>query len=205
LKEYLKPTRFIDSDNPYIKSLCQGMVDSYMSQIQKARKLFEYVRDGVHYDMYSASSDPDSYIASSIIKKGRGYCVQKAIALAALGRAVGIPSRIVLVAIKNHKAPREAIEVMKTNIFFPHAYNQFFLNSKWVSVAATFDRDICERIGVPTVQFNGIDDALLPQTDKDGSPYIEYVDKYGAFEDFPLEYVMRKMAEYYGEDYRTWF
>lgn len=204
MEKYLLPTSFLDSDHPDIVNLVNRLTEPNDSDREKAKKIFYFVRDSIHYDMYAVSNVGDDYKASSILKQGRGYCVQKAIILAAMGRAVGIPSRLVLVAIRNHKAPADALEIMKTDIFFPHMYNQFYINSTWINVAATFDRDICERINVPWVEFDGVSDALLPSYGNDGKPYIEYLDRYGDFDDFPFQLVLEKLPHYY-EDYEAWF
>lgn len=205
MEKYLLPTNFLDSDHPDISNLVKGLTEPTDSDSEKAKKIFYFVRDSIHYDMYAVSNLGDDYKASSILKAGRGYCVQKAIILAAMGRAVGIPSRLLLVAIRNHKSPAEALEVMKTDIFFPHIYNQFYINSNWINVAATFDRSICERINVPWVEFDGVNDAILPAQDNEGNPYIEYVDRYGEFDDFPWQIVFEKLPYYYGENYELWF
>ncbi len=202
--KYLWPTNFLDSQHPDIAKMGQDLVLATDTIEEKARKIFLFVRDSIKYDMYAVSNIGDDYMASSILQKARGYCVQKAIVLAALGRAVGIPSRLVLVAIKNHKSPADAMEIMKTNIFFPHIYNQFFINNKWVNVAATFDRSICERINVPWVEFDGVNDAILPAYDNDGNPYIEYIDRYGEFADFPFPVILQNVTKYY-DDYTAWF
>ncbi|HZK44551.1 MAG TPA: transglutaminase-like domain-containing protein [Syntrophomonadaceae bacterium] len=205
MEKYLLATDFLDSNHPSISDLVSDITDVNDSDIEKAKKLFLYVRDSINYNMYLATNYGEDYRASNILKAGRGYCVQKAIILAALGRAAGIPSRLVLVAIRNHKAPKEALDIMKTNIFFPHMYNQFYINSKWVSATATFDKSICERINVGWVEFDGVNDGLLPSNDNDGNPYIEYIDRYGDFADFPFPFILSKLYHYYGEDYKIWF
>ncbi len=205
MEEYLLPTYCLDSDYPDIGELVAKLIEPTDSDSEKARKLFYYVRDSIHYDMYAATNHGDAYKASSILQKGRGYCLQKAIILAAMGRAAGIPSRLVLVAIKNYKAPPEVFTVMKSDIFFPHAYNQFYINSNWISAAATFDKSICEKINVPWVDFDGLSDAILPAQDYSGQPYIEYVDKYGVFADVPWGLILEKLPHYYGEDYDKWY
>ncbi len=205
MEEYLQATYCLDCDNAEIRKLVTELTAGIDSDSEKAKKLFYYVRDKVHYDMYAVSNLGDDYKASSILKAGRGYCLQKAILLTAMGRAAQIPSRLVLVAIRNHKAPSEVHEVMKNDIFFPHAYNQFYINSTWVNAAATFDRSICEKINVPWVDFDGVSDALLPAAGYDGEPYIEYVDRYGVFQDVPWPLILEKLSFYYGNDYDIWF
>lgn len=205
LNIYLKPTTFMDSNHPEIVKITEKLTKDVKNDQERTKNLFYYVRDNCHYNMYVTSTNIEDYKASTILKQGEGFCVQKAVLLAALGRAAGVPSRLFIAAIRNHKAPPEVVETVKTNIFFPHAYNQFYINGKWISCAATFDKIICENINVPTVEFDGINDALLPDKDNFGNPYIEYVKKYGDFDDVPLEWMFKTIPEYYGTTYTKWF
>ena len=61
---------------------------------EKAIKLFYWVRDEIRYDPYTFSALKRDYKATKILERGKGWCVQKAILLTALGRAAGIPSRL---------------------------------------------------------------------------------------------------------------
>jgi transglutaminase-like putative cysteine protease len=130
--------------------------------------------------------------------------VQKAVLLAALGRAVGIPSRLAFAKIKNHKVPERVYEVLGTAVFPRHGYNQFFLNRRWVSATAAFDRVLCEKNGLPTVEFNGREDALLPKETLRGEPYIEYLEKFTPRQDLPFDWMVQEVAKMVGHDKRPW-
>jgi transglutaminase-like putative cysteine protease len=140
-------------------------------------------------------------VASTILARGRGYCVQKAVLLAALARAAGIPSRLIFARIKNHKAPRELVAQTGLDVFPSHGYTQLFLGERWVSVTPAFDRDLCEKIGVPVVEFDGIHDAPLATQDLAGNPYIEYIEKYEPQADLPFEWLRGKLVPIWGEKY----
>lgn len=204
LSVYLEPTWFIDADNPKIMEAAQQLTAACCRDQEKVVKLFYFVRDQIHYNMYDTSANKENYPASAVLNTGHGWCVQKAILLAALGRACGIPSRLIIVAIRNHKSPAEAHEIMGTDVFFPHAYNQFYIDGLWIKCAATFDKDICERIGVATVEFDGVNDAILPGLDLVGQPYIDYLEEFGYYADFPWEWVWEKSSDVYGEKLRNW-
>lgn len=201
---YLQASREIDCDHSVIRELSESLTRSCRTASEKAVNLFNYVRDECHYNMYATTGEREAYRSSTILKSGQGWCLQKAILLASLGRAAGIPSRLILVSIRNHKSPPEAVELMGTNVFFPHAYNNFFLNGQWVKAAATFDREICQRIQVPTVEFDGIHDAILPASDLNGQPYIEYLEEYGYFAEVPWALIMEKSHQLYGEVAQRW-
>lgn len=202
---YLKSSTFINSDHTSIKELAAELTKECRTDNEKAKNIFYYVRDNCHYNMYSISPEPVTYKASNILANGKGFCVQKAILLAALGRAVELPSRLVLVAIRNHKIPAEALKHVGTNLFFPHAYNQFYLQEQWISTAATFDRKICKEQNVPVVEFDGFHDAVLSPQDLEGNRYIEYVDHFGYFSDYPYDFVFKNLPRYYGDTYKSWF
>ncbi len=202
---YLQPTASIDCDHPLIVKQAVDLTLGCNRNNEKAVRLFYYVRDKCHYNMYTLSADPDDYRSSQILEKGKGWCMPKAILLASLCRAAGIPSRLILTSIRNHKSPPEAVEMMGTNVFFPHVYNHIYLNERWVKAAPTFDFDICERIGVPAVEFDGVNDAILPERDLIGGLYIEYLEEYGIFADVPWKLIYQIGYETYGQDMRTWF
>ena len=201
---YLQATPCIESEHPLIREKAEEITRGLSNEVEKAVKLFNYVRDKCHYNMYATTGDIEAYRASAILAKGQGWCVQKAVLLAALCRAVGIPCGLLLVTIRNHKSPPEALELMQTNVFFPHMYNCIFLNGKWLKAAPTFDREICERTGVPVVNFDGLTDAILPGEDLQGKPYIEYLEDYGVYPDLPWEFILENSYRIYGDLTRHW-
>ncbi|KUG03013.1 transglutaminase-like domain [hydrocarbon metagenome] len=202
---YLQPTPSIDCEHPLIVRMVEELIRGCSGDSEKAVRLFYYVRDKCHYNMYDLSDDPDEYRSSRILGKGQGWCMPKAILLTSLCRAARIPSRLILTSIRNHKSPPEAVEMMGTNIFFPHVYNHIYLNRSWVKAAPTFDYDICERIGVAAVEFDGINDAILPRQDLAGGLYIEYLEEYGVFADVPWKLISEIGYKIYGDNMRSWF
>ena len=64
-------------------------------------KLFYAVRDGIRYDPYRMSTRQEDYTASRVLAAGEGFCVQKAVLLAALSRAVGVPCRLRFAVVRN--------------------------------------------------------------------------------------------------------
>ena len=73
-----------------------------------------------------------------------------------------------------------------------------------MSLAAPFDRDLCEKNGLPTVEFNGARDAVLPERDLKGEPYIEYLQKFPPTDDLPFEWIAERLARIVGPDKRPW-
>jgi len=201
---YLQPTPTIEADHKKIIETVKNVTRGCASDEEKAIGLFYFVRDSIRYNIYMISVFIEDFRASRVLEWGKAYCVQKAVLLAALGRAAGIPSRLAFAQIRNHKIPDHVVQMFKTNIFPRHGYNQFFLNGRWVSAAATFDKVLCEKTGLPTVEFDGKRDAILPEKDLKGAPYIEYVEKFPPKEDLPFDWIKERVSQLVGSDKRPW-
>jgi len=204
-REYLEPTFFLDCDHAEFQQRVSQLIAGCKNPHEIMQRLFLFVRDEIPYNMYAVSGNKTYYKASKILEIGNGYCVQKAILFTAMGRAAGVPSRLVVVAIRNHLTPPDVVKLLGGNLFFPHAYSQFFLAGQWVNVAATYDRPLCERIGAAVPEFDGYSDTLLPKTDLQGRQFIEYVDNLGTFADFPWELIKEKLPNYYDAGFEYWF
>jgi transglutaminase-like putative cysteine protease len=205
MQNCLQPTYYLDCDHPGIKSAVQDITRNCENQVEALQKVFFFVRDQIPYNMYAVSGNPIHYKASKILEMGTGFCLQKAILFTAMGRAAGIPGRLVLVAIRNHLTPPDVVNILGGNVFFPHAYSQFYIENRWVNVAATYDRPLCERIGAAVPEFDGRSDTLLPATDLKGRKFIEYIEHYGTFDDLPWQLIVDKLPEYYGSSMEAWF
>lgn len=204
MEEYLKATTAIEADHPLIIDRAEEIVEGAQSEREKVLRLFYFVRDRIPYNLFMISMHPDDFRASFILETGKGYCVQKAVLLCALARSVGIPSRLSLARIRNHRIPSALKARLGRDEFPGHGYNQFLLDGRWIAAAATFNADLCERIGVPVVEFDGEHDAMLPAEALDGGPYIEYLEHYGCFADLPLDFITERTSKIWGRDKRAW-
>ena len=139
-QKFLLPTEMIDSDH---KSIVQYAIDIVnqldADPVEKAVKIFYAVRDGIWYDPYSPFYLPEHYRASNVYKKGRGYCVQKASLLCALGRSCGIPSRVGFADVRNHLATKQLIDFLGCDLFVYHGFVEFFLDGQWVKATPAFN------------------------------------------------------------------
>ncbi|HHW61658.1 MAG TPA: transglutaminase domain-containing protein [Syntrophomonadaceae bacterium] len=204
MREYLQATAFLDADHPDIIHQTMQVVSSAQHETEKAVHIFYFVRDQIRYNMYACVADAKTLKASYVLQQGEGWCLQKAILFTAMARAAGIPSQLILTSIKNHKAPPEVWDLMGSNIFFPHAYNLLYLDGRWVKAAATFDADLCRRLEVSAVEFDGRKDAVLPAYDKLGQPFIEYIGPEKAVSDLPLSWILERSMEIYKDYYKNW-
>ncbi|MFO8090951.1 MAG: transglutaminase family protein [Desulfatiglandaceae bacterium] len=201
---YLRPTFTIDCDRESITARAVQVTEGCSDDIEKAVALFYFVRDSIRYNIFMISVFEEDFRASKVLEWGKGYCVQKAVLLTALGRAVGIPTRMAFAKITNHRTPPHIYKKLGVNTFPRHGYNQFFLSGRWVSAAATFDKNLCDKNGLPVVEFDGKNDAMLPETDLRWQPYIEYIEKFPPAEDLPFEWIAERITRIVGTNKRPW-
>ena len=170
---YLKPTFVIDSDSEIIKEKAALLTEKFSLPLEKAKELFYFVRDKIEYNPYRAfqAFELSDYCASKTLHRGDGYCIQKAVVLTALARAVKIPSRLGFADVINHPAPKKLIEMMGTNIFIYHGYSEFWLNDKWIVATPAFNIEMCKKFGIKPVEFNGVLDSVLHKRDNKGYAY----------------------------------
>lgn len=187
----LEPTAALDSDHPEVMALAARLSeDGSASTAATASRLFAHVRDRVRYDPFVLSSNPDDYRASAILRAEAGYCVQKAVALAALARAAGIPARLGFADVRNHLQTPRLRELMGTELFVGHGYSVLWIDEAWVKASPAFNRELCERHGVSPLDFDGREDALLHAFDGAGRPYMSYERERGTYSDLPLEWLL---------------
>ena len=198
---YLRPTPAIDCDNESIKRKTEELTKSKDNATEKAKSLFYFVRDEIKYNFLVPSDKPEYYRASRILEIREGFCVQKAVLMAALARAVDIPARLHLTAIRNHLASDKLRELMRGNVFPTHGYNELYIEDKWVKVAPTFDLKMCQQNRFIPVEFDGRHDAILPSHNLDGKPHIEYVEDRGHYDDLPFDTIINLRIRDLGADF----
>ena len=187
LAQYLQPTWFIDSDHPAVSDFAERAVAAETTTSGKARSLYYAVRDGIRYDTYRIDLSPESMRASAVLERGIGFCIPKAVLLAAAARAQGIASRIGFADVKNHLPTERLLEAMENDVLVYHGYVDLFVDGNWVRATPAFNRSLCEHLNVEPLEFDGRHDALLQQLDREGNKYLEYVRDRGVFADLPLE------------------
>jgi transglutaminase-like putative cysteine protease len=195
---YLEGATYIDSDSSGIREFAQRAVAGEASDIGRAIKLFYKVRDGWRYDPFSIRLDPDGYVASRFLEASAGYCLPKAILLAALARAVGIPSAIGLSDVMNHLMTKKLRQRLGgTDLLIHHGYAVLYLEGKWVKAAPAFNIELCERFGVHPTEFDGRSDAVFQEFDAMNRRHMEYVNDHGMWSDFPYDRVMADFRAFY--------
>lgn len=197
--DYLRSTYCFDFENPVIQDIIHEMKQPNFSAKEKAMKIYLKIRDGWRYNPYHISIDKESYKASTIAKREDAHCLEKAILLIACLRGLGIPARLHLVKVKNHIGIERLLEKFGTNEMSPHGMVDICLNDKWLKVSPAFNAELCEWYNVPPLDFDGENDSVFQQYDKEGNIFMEYVEDYGHFEDVPAEFIFNNFRENYPE------
>lgn len=195
--DYLKPGRFIESEDPVIIAFAEETIGDAASDVDKALKLFYAVRDQVLYDPYMPMDDPRSFSGKAALETGRGWCVPKAALLAACARAVGIKARPGYADVKNHLTTPKLGESMGTDVFAWHSYTELFLNGKWVKATPAFNKSMCDKFGLKPLEFDGETDSLFHEFDTAGNKHMEYLKDRGTYEDVPMDEMRQTFAEIY--------
>ena len=79
----LATTWFIDHDHPDVASFAADAVGDAVGPTEQAIAVFHRVRDGIRYDPYGISYEPDAFRASTIAGSTSNWCVPKSVLLVA--------------------------------------------------------------------------------------------------------------------------
>lgn len=201
LRQYLEPTKIIDSDNETIIDYARNAInDAGKDPISRAVKLYYAVRDPIWYNPYLPFYRPEHFRASNVLKNGKAFCVGKASLLCALGRACKIPSRVGFATVRNHLATRQLLEFLGSDLFAYHGFVEFYLDDKWVKATPAFNLELCKRHKVIPLEFNGREDSIFHPYNTEQRQFMEYVDFHGTYADIPVDEIVAGWEKVYGKD-----
>ncbi len=197
--DYLKPTSFVDSDSVPVRDFAASALRGFenASPTEKAIRLFDVVRDRIKYDPFNIGVTPHDYRASTVAQRPSNYCVPKAILLAAVLRAAGIPAAPGFADVKNHLNSAKLSDLMGTDLFIYHGYVALWLDGKMFKVTPAFNTELCQRFGVRELVFDGKSDALFHEFDTQNRRHMEYVNDRGWFVDPPIDRLLSDMHTTY--------
>lgn len=192
-------SRFLDTDHPDVIAFARRATAGAETDKEKAVALFKAVRDGIRYDPYRISGDPETFRASNVLAAGAGFCIPKSVLLCGASRAVGLECRLGFADVRNHLTSDKLKETMKgDDLFRWHAYNLFHLDGRWLKATPAFNIELCEKFGVLPLNFDGESDALMHPFTADGRAHMEYLNDRGGYDDLPFEEIMESFARHYG-------
>lgn len=193
----LSATPFIDFDHPEVATYAQGITASASTQTDKAVRLYKAVRDDIRYDPYAIDLSIEGLRASTVLQSGRGWCVNKAVLLAATCRAVGIPAALGYADVRNHLSTERLRQTMQTDVFHYHGYTALHLEGRWVKATPAFNLSLCEKFNLRPLEFNGLEDSIYHPFDLSGNRHMEYIAFHGEYADVPYADIMQTFKTYY--------
>lgn len=174
LNHYLLPTELIQSDDPEIIKLSHLITKDLPDNYSKLRAIHDWVADNIIYDMYMYRTDyfedysfikDKDYTASGTLKSRISVCAGYANLTAALARSAGIPCKVVtgfadgsneinsfydmFQRYKEYKKTgnERVFDGMETN----HAWNEAFVDGRWIILDTTWDSNNEDRGGNTTM------------------------------------------------------
>jgi len=197
MREYLQPTEFLDFDQPSVRAFAEAHARGAKSDTEKAVALYYAVRDGFQYNPYIIDLRREGLRASDLLTRNRGYCVEKAVLLAASARAVGVPSRLSFYIVRNHIATERLERALKKNYLVFHGAAEIFLGGNWLKTTPAFNEGLCKYLNVAPLEFDGSSDSIFQEYDNRGNVFMEYLHDYGAFADLPYELYLEELGKHY--------
>ncbi|RZO15755.1 MAG: transglutaminase family protein [Candidatus Thioglobus sp.] len=200
LKPFLQAGPTVQSDDDAVVGFARRAMGTETRAVDQAVLLYYAVRDEVRYDGYDLDISVEGLCARRNLELGRGWCISKAVLLAACCRAVGIPARLGYADVRNHLSTRKMRERMGTNLFFWHGYTSIFLDGGWVKATPAFNLELCHKFRLQPLDFNGKEDSLYHPFDLEGHRHMEYVHERGEFAEPPID----RIRETFRREYPNW-
>lgn len=196
MSQYLTPTATIDCCHQSVVDFSHQHAAGD-SQREQAVSLYYAVRDLIRYDPYALDLNEEGFKASALLVAGSGWCVPKAILLAACCRAMGIAARLGFADVKNHLSTERLRATMKTDVFHWHGYTSIYLDGHWVKATPAFNLGLCEKFGLKPLEFDGRSDSIYHEFDQAGNKHMEYIIERGEYADLPLAQMLATFAQSY--------
>ena len=200
LSPYLRAGRCVDSDQPQVVEWARREAGDARAPRDVAVRLYYAVRDGIRYDPYRIDLTPEGLAASRCLAQGHGFCVNKAVLLAAVLRVHGIPARLGYADVRNHLTSERLRRTMGTDIFAYHGYTDVHLDGRWVKATPAFNIELCRKAGTLPLDFDGSADSIFHPYDASGRRHMEYVRDRGVHADVPLKAMLAAFREVYPPD-----
>ncbi|WP_425355348.1 transglutaminase-like domain-containing protein [Pseudoramibacter faecis] len=154
MDNYIRETRMLDFSNPTIQKLVQDKKWKEMSEFDRIKAIYNYVRDEI---LFGYNVD-DAIPASRVLRDGYGQCNTKGTLFMALLRACDIPCRVHGFTIdkKLQKGAMTGFVYKKApqNVF--HSWVEVFFEEKWYELEAfILDKDYLNKLQSINKDCNG--------------------------------------------------
>lgn len=197
IERYTAAGELVDSSDADVREFAKNAAVSADDDVSRTVKLYYAVRDGILYDPYYGGEERRYFRASDCLRAKRGFCIPKAALLAAAARALRIPARVGFADVRNHLSTKKLLELMGGDLFMWHSFTELYLEGRWVKATPAFNLGLCQRFGVHPLEFDGRQDSLFHEFDREGRRHMEYVRERGNYPDVPYEAIIADFKKTY--------
>lgn len=144
LNLFLQATRYCDSNHREIKAIARKITNSYISNREKAKALFYWVRENIKFEFGYWGVK-----ASDVLQRKRGMCTNKANLLIAFLRAINIPTGYGILRVNTKKFYRELMCPSFKKLVSPnttHIYVGIFCDKKWLICDSSVDSELAQAL-----------------------------------------------------------
>lgn len=145
MQEYLARSGYCDYDHPSIREALDRILDGHEPTRKAAVKIFNYVRDEVHYTF-----GPWGVPASATLEQREGTCTNKNNLFVAMLRAIGIPAAYGVLRVD----ATEYFGSVTPPAFKPfgstdstHIYAGVYLDGRWIRCDVSTDAEMAGKTG----------------------------------------------------------
>lgn len=197
IEEALLPGEFLNSDHQSVIDYAKETTTGVNDPVEQIQALFLDIRERFRYDPYNLNLNREAVKSSHLLTRNHGYCIEKSGLLVSTARVLGIPGRMAFANVKNHIGTAKLEAILKTNLLVFHGYAEIYLHDRWIKLAPIFNRSLCEKLNVDTLEFDGENDAVFQEFDHSGGQFMEYIHEYGSFNDVPYKMFIGELAKHY--------
>lgn len=196
---FLNANPFVDSDHPAVVAFAQQHGQG-LAPGPAMVALFYAIRDGWQYNPWRVGFARQDFTASGVLQRPReegAHCIDKANLLAACARVLGVPSRLHFADVRNHIGTARLEKLLGTDRLVYHGWCELWLDGRWVGATPAFNRELCQRLGVAPLEFDGAHDALFQEYDPSAGRFMEYLEDHGSHAEIPYEDMLAAWKKHY--------
>ncbi len=197
LSSYLEADYFADWKNPNVIEYAQAAVKGASTPKQIAINLYHHIRDDFLYNPFALYFAEDKFRASDFLTRDSGHCIDKANLLVACARHQGIPARYRFANVRNHIGTEKLEAILKTDVLVFHGIAELFIDGNWIKLTPAFNKELCIKLNVEPLDFNGVDSTIFQQYNKSGDFFMEYLHDHGTFATLPFQTLVDTFFEHY--------
>ena len=201
LNPYLQPGATVQSTDNSVVAFTHRAIGTETNTIEQIRRLYFAVRDSIRYDPYQIDLSVEGLSARRTLDEGHGWCVSKAILLAAGCRVIGVPASLGYADVKNHLSTEKLRQRMQSDVFYWHGYTSIYVDNRWIKTTPAFNIELCEKFNLKPLDFNGLEDSLYHPFDLEGNQHMEYLNDRGDYIEPPID----EIRATFQSEYAGWF